>query len=85
LAIPAPKLGATVVKVGASEEPVRNITLRLTQLFNLSGHPAITAPCGRTVEGLPIAAQLVAHRGRTRELLQLTRALESYLTPGMSR
>ncbi len=85
LAVPAPKLGAATVKVGASEEPVRNITLRLTQLFNLSGHPAITMPCGRTVERLPVGAQLVGRHGRTGELLSVARSLERYLDPGMSR
>lgn len=85
LAIPAPKLGAATVKVGASEEPVRNITLRLTQLFNLSGHPAISTPCGRTVDGLPIGAQLVGGRGKTHALLHLAHSLERYLGPGMSR
>jgi aspartyl-tRNA(Asn)/glutamyl-tRNA(Gln) amidotransferase subunit A len=85
LAIPAPKLGAATVKVGASEEPVRNITLRLTQLFNLSGHPAITVPCGHTIEHLPAGAQLVGHHRKTPELLHVTRSLERYLDPGTSR
>ena len=47
LPVPAVRLGAATVKVGGVEEPVRNITLRLTQLFNVTGHPAITIPCGR--------------------------------------
>jgi aspartyl-tRNA(Asn)/glutamyl-tRNA(Gln) amidotransferase subunit A len=85
LAIPAPKLGAATVKVAGSEEPVRNITLRLTQLFNVTGHPAISEPCGRTVDGLPIGAQLVGRFGHTRELLELASSLEPYLAPGISR
>ncbi len=85
LAIPAPRLGAATVKVGGSDEPVRNITLRLTQLFNLSGHPAITAPCGHTADGMPIGAQLVGPHGETRHLLQLAHSLERYLSPGTSR
>jgi aspartyl-tRNA(Asn)/glutamyl-tRNA(Gln) amidotransferase subunit A len=85
LAIPAPRLGAATVKVGSSEEPVRNITLRLTQLFNLTGHPAMTLPCGRTIDGLPVGAQLVGHQEQTRELLEVGRALEPYLDPGTSR
>jgi aspartyl-tRNA(Asn)/glutamyl-tRNA(Gln) amidotransferase subunit A len=85
LAIPAPRLGIATVKVGASDEPVRNITLRLTQLFNLTGHPALTAPCGHTIDGLPIGAQVVGHHGRTPDLLQLARSIEPYLLPGVSR
>ena len=52
LPIPAPPLGVDSVKVGPSLEPVRNMMLRLTQLFNLTGHPAIAIPCGRTSDGL---------------------------------
>jgi aspartyl-tRNA(Asn)/glutamyl-tRNA(Gln) amidotransferase subunit A len=84
LAVPATRLGATTVRVGASEEPIRNITLRLTQLFNLTGHPALTMPCGTTDEGLPIGAQLVGYGVQTPALLQLARSLEPYLGPGMS-
>ncbi len=85
LAIPAPKLGVNSVKVGTSEEAVRNITLRLTQPFNLSGHPALSLPCGRTTDGLPIGLQLVGPSGRTHELLEIAAAVERYLSPGASR
>ena len=51
LAVPATRLGAATVSVGGAEEPVRNITLRLTQLFNVTGHPAISLPCGKTSRG----------------------------------
>jgi len=81
--VPATRLGATTVKVGTGEESVRNITLRLTQLFNITGHPAITIPCGRTLEGLPIGAQLVGPRTST--LLDVAEVLEPYLGPGVSR
>jgi aspartyl-tRNA(Asn)/glutamyl-tRNA(Gln) amidotransferase subunit A len=80
LAVPATRLGAAMVRVGGSDEPVRNITLRLTQLFNVTGHPAISVPCGKTSEGLPIGAQLVGIR--TAELLETALALEPYLGPG---
>ena len=59
LPIPAPPLGANAVKVGATTEPVRNLMLRLTQLFNVTGHPAISMPSGRTSAGMPCAVQLV--------------------------
>jgi aspartyl-tRNA(Asn)/glutamyl-tRNA(Gln) amidotransferase subunit A len=79
LPVPAVKLGATTVAVGASEEPVRAITLRLTQPFNLTGHPAITMPCGRTQEGLPAGAQLVGMH--TLDLLAVASAIEHVLEP----
>jgi aspartyl-tRNA(Asn)/glutamyl-tRNA(Gln) amidotransferase subunit A len=85
LAIPAPKLGVPTVTIGSTEEPVRNITLRLTQLFNLTRHPALAVPCGQTAEGLPVGAQLVGHAGRTHDLLQLGRSVELYLASGASR
>lgn len=85
LAVPATRLGAATVKVGASEEPVRSITLRLTQLFNITGHPAITLPCGATIEGLPIGLQLVGRRGDTAALLAIAAAVENHLGPGTSR
>ena len=85
LAVPATRIGTDTVRVGGSDEPVRSIMLRLTQLFNITGHPAITLPCGHTAEGLPIGAQIAGHRGRTASLLAVARALEPYLGPGTSR
>jgi aspartyl-tRNA(Asn)/glutamyl-tRNA(Gln) amidotransferase subunit A len=66
-----------MVTVGTVEEPVRNITLRLTQPFNISGHPAITLPCGRTRDGLPVGAQLVS--ADTLGLLAAAHAVEPLL------
>ena len=85
LAIPAPKIGAETVHVGGADEPVRNIMLRLTQLFNITGHPAITIPCGSTSEDLPVGAQIVSRMGADSTLLSVARALEAHLGPGMSR
>jgi aspartyl-tRNA(Asn)/glutamyl-tRNA(Gln) amidotransferase subunit A len=80
LPVPATKLGAATVRVNGADEPVRNITLRLTQLFNVTGHPAISLPCGTTMDGLPIGAQLVG--SQTPDLLRAAHALERYLGPG---
>lgn len=81
LGVPAVRLGAATVKIGGIEEPVRNITLRLTQLFNVTGHPAITIPCARTTDGLPIGVQLVGERNRTDAMLSVAAAVESLLSP----
>src|SRR5688500_2640284 len=64
MAVPATRLGAATVKVAGGEEPVRNITLRLTQLFNVTGHPAISIPCGKTAEGLRSEERRVGKEGR---------------------
>jgi len=79
LPIPAPPLGVDSVKVGPSLEPVRNMMLRLTQLFNLTGHPAIAIPCGRTSDGLPCSLQLVGAHRETEALLRAALACEAQI------
>ena len=81
LPIAAPKIGATTVTIGSSEEDVRSLMLRLTQLFNLTGHPAITLPCGITSEGMPCGLQLVGRRDGTVDLLRLSLGCEAHVTP----
>ena len=77
LPIPAPPLSAESVNVGSSHASVRSLTLRLTQLFNLTGHPAISLPCGRTRVGLPVGLQLVGTQ--TEALLRVALAVERVL------
>ena len=77
--VPATRLGVPTLSIGGTEETVRNITLRLTQLFSITGHPAISLPCGRTDEGLPVGLQIVGTRNRTPELLQVAASLERTL------
>lgn len=76
LPIVAPPLGQAMVRVGRGEENVRNVTLRLTQLFNLTGHPAVSVPCGLTPAGLPVGAQLVGRLHQTRDLLRVAACCE---------
>ena len=82
LPIAAPPLGAATVDVDGSPEPVRAAMLRLTQLFNLTGHPSISLPAGATSSGLPIGAQLVGPPGDTDRLLGIAAALEPQITAG---
>ena len=77
--IPAPRVGAASVDVNGVSAPVRATMLRLTQLFDITGHPAIALPAGRGPEGLPRSVQLVGHRGRTERLLDIAAALEQLI------
>ena len=85
LAIPAPPIGAATVQVDGATEPVRNVMLRLTQPFNVTGHPAISIPSGRTASGLPCALQLVGCRMQTDALLKVALACEPQITPEFPR
>jgi aspartyl-tRNA(Asn)/glutamyl-tRNA(Gln) amidotransferase subunit A len=76
LAIPAPPLGASTVTIGGRAEPVRSVMLRLTQVFNLTGHPAISIPCGHTSAGLPCGLQLVGRSGMTDALVDVAEICE---------
>jgi aspartyl-tRNA(Asn)/glutamyl-tRNA(Gln) amidotransferase subunit A len=79
LPIVAPPIGAEVVPAGPVRQPVRNLMLRLTQLFNLTGHPAISLPWGFSPGGLPCGVQLVGARGDTEGLLRVALSCEDLL------
>ncbi len=81
MAIPAPRFDAETVPTNGGMQPVRPMMLRLTQLFNVTGHPAISIPCGRTADGLPCGVQLVGRRMETEALLQVAVACEAYIRP----
>ena len=69
--IPAPPLGRDMTIIGTDTYPTRALTLRETQLFNLTGHPAMSIPCGNTRGGLPVGLQLAGHHGRTDALVRV--------------
>jgi aspartyl-tRNA(Asn)/glutamyl-tRNA(Gln) amidotransferase subunit A len=82
LAIPAPPIGAASVDVGAFKEPVRAAMLRLTQLFNITGHPAIVLPAGDGDDVLPRSIQLVGRREATGGLLRIAATVEGQIAAG---
>lgn len=84
LPIVAPLLGASDVAIDAESGdrmPVRAAMLRQTQLFNLTGHPAVSLPV-RT-PGLPVGLQLVGRRGATARLLAVAAAVERVVSPAV--
>jgi len=82
LPIPAPPIGAETMTIGGREEPVRALMLRLTQLFNVTGHPALSLPCGETSGGWPVGVELVGHRDRTESLLSVAVGVEQSVRAG---
>jgi aspartyl-tRNA(Asn)/glutamyl-tRNA(Gln) amidotransferase subunit A len=78
LPIVAPKHGAATVTMDNGESlTVRAAMLRLTQLFNITGHPAISLPI--PTGGLPVGLQLVGRRDRTDALLAVAATCERVL------
>jgi aspartyl-tRNA(Asn)/glutamyl-tRNA(Gln) amidotransferase subunit A len=56
-----------------------------TPLFNHARQPAISIPCGHDENGLPIGLQLVAPRGKDRQLLAIAGAVETMLDLPVTR
>lgn len=55
----APPIGAVEIVIDGCAEPIGNAITRYTSFFNMTGHPALSFPCGMHSSGLPIAAQLI--------------------------
>ena len=73
----APKIGTTEVVVDGHTEPAGNAITRYTSFFNMTGHPAITLPCGMHSEDLPIAAQLIGKHYGDEQLIATATLIES--------
>ncbi len=73
-----PTLPIVPPRLGAEAETARRRMLRLTQLFDVTGHPAVSVPCG-AAGGLPAGVQLIGRRGETADLLVQAAAVEPVL------
>jgi aspartyl-tRNA(Asn)/glutamyl-tRNA(Gln) amidotransferase subunit A len=81
LAITAPPLHAATVDVDGTPQPVRAVMLRLTQLFNITGHPAVALPApdaGR--DSWPTGVQVVGPAHDTARAIALARAVEAQIS-----
>ncbi len=75
--IPAPRIEDRTVTVdGVSDDP-RGWLTRCTRPINLTGHPALSLPCGLTAGGLPIGLQLVGRHFDEGTLLRIGVAYEA--------
>lgn len=73
----APKIGQTVIDIGGVEEDVRLATTRTMRGINVLGYPALSIPCGRDTQGLPLGMQIVGPAWRDNVVLRAGSALES--------
>ncbi len=76
LPIAAPRIGEKEVVIGGEKETVRSALVRLNRPANLTGHPAISIPCGFTRSGLPIGLQLIGPHWSEARLLSIALAYE---------
>jgi aspartyl-tRNA(Asn)/glutamyl-tRNA(Gln) amidotransferase subunit A len=75
-AITAPKLGQREVTMGRSAVSVMDALTRYTRLFNVTGVPAVSVPCGFSSQGLPIGLQLAGRRWDEATVLRAAYAYE---------
>jgi aspartyl-tRNA(Asn)/glutamyl-tRNA(Gln) amidotransferase subunit A len=75
-AIPAPKLGQEQVEIGHENVDVRGAVAQFTRVFNLTGLPAISVPCGFSSAGLPIGLQLAGAQLDEATVLRAAHAYE---------
>jgi aspartyl-tRNA(Asn)/glutamyl-tRNA(Gln) amidotransferase subunit A len=74
--ITAPRIGEHEVKIGGEKETVRSALVRMNRPANLTGHPALSIPCGYTREKLPVGLQLIGPRYGEARLLAIALAYE---------
>ena len=74
--IAAPRIGEHEVKIGGEKETVRSALVRMNRPANLTGHPAISIPCGFTRDKLPVGLQLIGPRYGEAKLLAIALAYE---------
>ena len=75
-AIPAFPLGADTVTIDGHEEHIQPAMNRYTPLFDLTGGPAVSVPCGLTGSGLPIGLQVAGPPRADATVLRVARAYE---------
>lgn len=58
--------------------------IEFTYPFNLTGHPAMSVPCGSGDDGLPVGLQVVGDRLREDVVLRVARAVEDIHPPALA-
>lgn len=76
LVLPATPIPATRIEESDPVALSRGNLTRFTRMFNLTGHPALVLPCGRTADGLPIGLQIVGPHWQEEKIIQIARSYE---------
>jgi Asp-tRNA(Asn)/Glu-tRNA(Gln) amidotransferase A subunit family amidase len=63
--------------IGFDFDPTASNPAQLTQLFNMTGQPAATVPCGWSADGLPLGLQIVGRRHEDALVLRAAAAFEA--------
>jgi aspartyl-tRNA(Asn)/glutamyl-tRNA(Gln) amidotransferase subunit A len=75
----APLLEQSTVTIQGQEENVRMAATRLVRAINLLGEPALSIPCGRGSDGMPVGLQLIAAPFGEATLVRVGKTLEERL------
>jgi aspartyl-tRNA(Asn)/glutamyl-tRNA(Gln) amidotransferase subunit A len=73
--IVATPVGQDEVTIEHERSPVRGSLIRYTRVFNVTGHPAASLPCGVTAAGLPVGLQII---GRAFDEATVLRVADAY-------
>jgi Asp-tRNA(Asn)/Glu-tRNA(Gln) amidotransferase A subunit family amidase len=79
LPVSIPRQGTTLLQIGGRTLAVPAALTRLTSPFNFSGLPAVSIPCGRDANGLPVGLQIVGQPGADASVLAAARWCEAAL------
>ncbi|HTY55934.1 MAG TPA: amidase [Candidatus Binataceae bacterium] len=75
--IPAPRIGERSTTLNGKTVNVLAALTRLTSLFNLTGLPTVSIPCGFTAAGLPIGMQIAGKPFAETTVLRVAHAYET--------
>ncbi|SEH83729.1 aspartyl-tRNA(Asn)/glutamyl-tRNA(Gln) amidotransferase subunit A [Halobacillus karajensis] len=78
LPVPTTKLGESEVDFGHSKEKVGDCMIRYTCLFDITGHPALSLPCGITNDSMPVSLQLISNHYQEDVLMNAAHMYEKY-------
>ncbi len=72
----AQKVGTVSTRRDGIDEAIGNAITRYTTFFNMTGHPALTMPCGMHSEGLPIGLQLIGRYFEEKTVFRVAHDIE---------